>query len=673
MSSSVQDSVILITSSQSNILDFGTGFVIHRDDQAIYVLTCAHVIENVGGRESVVVGGCPAAIITLGSYDGADDIAVLRIENFLHLSPLKLGIVGEKGRSFIAPGFSQQKSNLPFEIKRIQGILGEPIGLESRKKGTRINAWEIETDSANLQPGYSGAPVIDEKSEVVLGMVIQKIGEGKKGRVISIEALQAVWKDMPPDLLTSERNDPKSKRGKSSAEEATGFQMRPLGSKNGGRIFNLRQTVYTKSARACVIEQFLGSGSEGEVYRVKFEEERLGMKWYFPYYLQQFPDLPQRLEHLIKHRSPDNRFLWPIELTSTQKAAGFGILVPLREDRFKGLVDLMTGRVDPPFRTVATMGFELAHSFSYLHSNKLCYQDISLNNVFFDPNTGEIRITDFNLVGIDGQSSSISGTPRFMAPEVVRGEAFPGKDTDLFSLAVLLFHMLMIHHPLFGKKELEFPSLDLAALHYLCGKNPSFIFDPDNDSNRPVPGQQDNALVFWPIYPKFLRNLFIKSFTDGIRNPHYGRVSTTEWQTAMIRLRDCIIHCSHCGVENFYDPEAFNVSNRKGMVCWACQNESKLPPRIHIGNDLVMLNYDTQLFPHHIDNQSTYDFSSPVAEITQFLTVPTTIQGLKNISNEKWVVITKDGITHEALPGQIVTIEDGLRISFGKVEGEIET
>ena len=40
-----------------------------------------------------------------------------------------------------------------------------------------------------------------------------------------------------------------------------------------------------------------------------------------------------------------------------------------------------------------------------------------------------------------------------MAPEIVRGQAKASTETDLFSLAVLLFYMLFMHHPLEGARE----------------------------------------------------------------------------------------------------------------------------------------------------------------------------------------------------------------------------
>ena len=94
--------------------------------------------------------------------------------------------------------------------------------------------------------------------------------------------------------------------------------------------------------------------------------------------------------------------------------------------RSVGLADLLTGKVDVPFSTVCTLGMELADSFLALHSQGLCYRDISFGNVFFDPATGRPLICDNDNVGIDGATPSlVLGTRRFMAPEIVRREAAP--------------------------------------------------------------------------------------------------------------------------------------------------------------------------------------------------------------------------------------------------------
>ena len=229
----------------------------------------------------------------------------------------------------------------------------------------------------------------------------------------------------------------------------------------------------------------------------------------------------------------------------------------------------------------------------------------------------------------------------------------------------------MVHHPLEGRRELPIHSFDLPAMSRLYGTGPLFIFDPQNRSNEPVPGHHDNALLSWPIYPKFLRDLFIRAFTDGLRNSDHGRVREGEWRAAMIRLRDSILHCRQCGTENFYDGSVLTMSGTGAGNCWSCKAPIQLPYRIRIGRGTVMLNHDTQLFPHHVDEQKPNDFSRPVAEVAAHPANPR-VWGPKNVSEQKWSFASAiDPTPMEVCPGRTVRLDSGLRINFGKLEGEV--
>ncbi len=418
------------------------------------------------------------------------------------------------------------------------------------------------------------------------------------------------------------------------------------------------------SGLQCTVAGLLGGGGQGEVYRVEGAAQPLALKWYYPHAAK--PEQRTLLENLIRKGPPNARFLWPIELVQAPAVDGFGYLMALREKRYKSLVDLMKRRIDPPFRALVTAGFHLADSFLQLHSKGLCYRDISFGNLFLDPATGDVLICDNDNVAVDGdRSAGILGTPRFMAPEVVRGMALPSIQTDLYSLAVLLFYLFMVHHPLEGKREFAIHSFDLPAMTDLYGDNPVFIFDPANDSNRPVPGYHENVLATWPVYPEFFRQLFTKAFTDGIRDPGHGRVREGEWRAALSRLRDSILYCPACGTENFYDRE------RLECTCWSCGQAVRLPFRLRIGRSVVMLNFDTQLFPHHVDDQRIYDYSAPIAAVSRHPKDPQR-WGLTNLSAETWSFQgPRDSIPVAVPPGKTVPLNPGARINFGKAEGEV--
>lgn len=438
------------------------------------------------------------------------------------------------------------------------------------------------------------------------------------------------------------------------------------------QILKVGQKVQTTSSQLeCEIQKLLGDGGQGEVYQAKLGDNEVALKWYHPHIAT--AEQRTNLEKLVAKGSPSGRFLWPFDVAISANVEGFGYIMGLRPSQYCDIVSLMKRRVkpDPSFRVLAKVGFNLADSFYQLHAQGLCYRDINFGNVFFDPSSGDVLVCDNDNVGIDGASvGGVKGTLGFMAPEIVRDEMLPNTQTDLFSLSVLLFYIFMLHHPLDGKREADTHCLDYEAKKKLYGTDPLFIFDPQNRSNAPVPGYQDTVLAYWPLYPQFLRDLFIKAFSDGIRDPQQGRVRESEWRNAMLKLSDSIIYCGNCGVENFYDVEAIKSSGGKPPLCWACHRILQLPIRLRIGNNIIMLNYDSQIYPHHINSRNgLFDFSQPVAKVNRNPNDPN-IWGLKNLSSEKWVVTTPSGIK-DVEPGRSVTLAGGIKINFGSCEGEI--
>ncbi|PJF32073.1 MAG: serine/threonine protein kinase [Candidatus Thermofonsia Clade 1 bacterium] len=409
------------------------------------------------------------------------------------------------------------------------------------------------------------------------------------------------------------------------------------------------------------VERLLGSGGQGEVYLVKHDTEQRALKWYFPHFAT--PTQRNNLSHLINRGAPSDRFIWPLDLVTAPDGSTFGYLMPLLEPRFKSPIELMKGAINPSFRAICTACLELAHHYRQLHSQGWAYHDISLSNFLFDPNTGEIRIVDNDNVCTNGSSAPVMGTPYFMAPEIVRGEATPSAETDLYSLAVLLFHLLFVSHPLNGEQEYNIHCFDLPAMQKLYGTNPVFIFDPNNSSNRPVPGWHDNAIIYWRIYPQFIRDLFTRAFTEGLKPE--GRVRESEWQRAMARLRDSIIFSAD-GSENFYDPEL--LQQGKPHICWHSRQPIPLPPRLKIEDRIIMLTHVTTLSEYHFTGILSFD--RVLARVVKHPT-ERNIWGLRNESGQAWHFTDSNGMPQEVPHGKSVTLRNGLTINFGGVMGEI--
>lgn len=433
------------------------------------------------------------------------------------------------------------------------------------------------------------------------------------------------------------------------------------------------QTHY--SGEPCQVERFLGGGGQGEVYRAKWSGGDYALKWYFPHTATREQNIA--LQKLIQHhRPPSDRFLWPLDLALAAGVPGYGYIMRLREARFKSLFDLVTQRIDPTYAALTTAAIQLVDSFHKLHADGLCYRDISFGNAFFDPATGEVLICDNDNVAENRSPvTGVLGTPDFMAPELVRMEALPSRQTDLFSLAVLLFYMFCNSHPLVGKRILAIRSWDYPARKRMFGEQPLFIFDPSDDSNAAVPRSLDpygeagdNALATWPLYPQFLRDLFIKAFTSGVRDADHGRVTEGECKFTLGRLQDSLLKCS-CGVQNFFDPSQL-AGGRYQKTCWSCGQVPPLPLRLHVGRLSIVLSDDTRLFAHHLEDHSDFNAVAPVAEVARHPSNPS-VRGLKNLSSTRWVATTEGGTMKDVDPGKSIVLAAGTKIAFGRQSGEI--
>ncbi len=422
-------------------------------------------------------------------------------------------------------------------------------------------------------------------------------------------------------------------------------------------------TIMTsESGNKYVVKSLLGAGGQGEVYDVECNGSHYALKWYF----KGSATARQKkiLETLVAKGSPDASFLWPLELVVPAQGGLFGYIMPLRPKNYKSIVDLMKKKVNPSFYVLCRTAFNLTKGYQKLHAMGAKYQDISFGNLFFNPDNGDVLICDNDNVSFDGtKPGGILGTPGFMAPEIVRGEKRPSRETDRYSLAVLLFYLFMVNHPLEGKQEASIKCMDMAARVKLYGTNPIFIFDPDNKTNRPVQGIHDNANIYWPMYPEKLRKLFIKSFTVGLTEPS-KRVTEPEWMTLFANMMSGMLKCK-CGAANFYDEE--NEANGVAHVCWNCQSTIPVPTKLVIGKNKVLLNSDSKLKRHHIYND--YDMDTVVGSVVQNPNNPA-LWGVRNEDKVNWTYEKADGSQIPVAVGRSAGIAKGIKIHFVDSTGE---
>jgi TolB-like protein len=107
-----------------------------------------------------------------------------------------------------------------------------------------------------------------------------------------------------------------------------------------------------------------------------------------------------------------------------------------------------SGRAFEPSE-VARTGVALARALQAVHSAGLLHRDVKAQNVVRDED-GRHVLMDFGTGrGLDERESDLTGTPLYLAPEILRGQP-ASVQTDVYSLGVLLFHLLTRSFPVTG-------------------------------------------------------------------------------------------------------------------------------------------------------------------------------------------------------------------------------
>ena len=423
------------------------------------------------------------------------------------------------------------------------------------------------------------------------------------------------------------------------------------------------QQVRLRDGRTITVIDKLGIGGQGIVYKVRLESgEMRALKWYFEKKLDNPEAFYRHLSQNIEAGSPSPAFIWPEELTEWVDGT-FGYIMPLYPQGYVGFSKFITARTN--FKSIDAMinaAIGIVTAFMDLHNKGYNYQDLNDGNFSIRPDTGDVLICDNDNVGGHGFESGILGKSRYMAPEVMRKEKKPDKLTDRFSLAVVLFILLVGDHPLEGKRT-NVPALTSKYEKRFFGEMPLFIFDPKDDSNRPVPGLHRNAIAKWPYFPSFLQEAFITSFSQDSLKKGNGRLLETMWKQVLVRLKASLVKCPHCHADVFAESKPFSCTSCGKAIKPA--GYIKFPKRANVAI-LVPIMGGARLFASHIDENEQGD------EVAAHVLEKPGKFGLKNESGSKWTVTSPNGTQAVKNPGEVAVIGAGFKLDFGRgVFGEV--
>ena len=419
-----------------------------------------------------------------------------------------------------------------------------------------------------------------------------------------------------------------------------------------------------------VLDEF-GSGGQGTVYKVSYNGKTYALKWYHPgVFKGKENDFYKNLENNISNGAPTDAFLWPKAITKVYNDQ-FGYLMDVRPSGYEELTNFFVGGRKQKqarfksFYALCTAAINIIEAFRALHNNGYSYQDINNGNFFINPENGDVLICDNDNVAANGENLGVKGKARYMAPEIVRNISSPDKYSDYFSLAVILFELMFFPHPLEGERVIKHPCLTEEIELKLYGKEPIFIFDPQNNANRPVDGVHNNAITFWKKYPEFIKDIFRKAFSykamdsNDLDAARHKRVIDNDWRKAFVSLRSMLVMCPGCSNELFLNMNGeTKCTNKKcsrtiQKLNWISFLDDKYKIPIYPG---------VKIYKCMTDDLSD-DISTVVGEISTHPTKPGVL-GLKNNDILPWEIVLKDGSFKMLEPGKNISIGTIAEIKF---------
>ncbi|GAB2845439.1 protein kinase domain-containing protein [Lentzea nigeriaca] len=182
----------------------------------------------------------------------------------------------------------------------------------------------------------------------------------------------------------------------------------------------------------------------------------------------------------------------------------------------------------------------MADALHRLHSKAMAYCDLSPANVLVPRSAAydHIWLIDpDNLSAESDRSAHSLHTRGFGAPEVVRGERANDTLSDLFSLALIVFRVLVNNHP-FDGDAVRYDSA-LADKAYSGGL--PWIYHPTDHRNKLSKGMSRDLVLTGA-----LKRLAGQAFEAGLDDPA-KRPTAAEWRDQLLRAADFTYLCSGCG------------------------------------------------------------------------------------------------------------------------------
>ena len=264
----------------------------------------------------------------------------------------------------------------------------------------------------------------------------------------------------------------------------------------------------------------------------------------------------------------------------------------------------------------------IAQTIAALHERGLAYVDLNPNNVMV---SDDLSRTETWLIDTDNLTSraapawDILGFPGYAAPERAGRGAPPSTLADTYVLAVHVFRLLTLRHPLEGKAA-DAADGDVAwgrveSGRFVAGRidlgDFPYVADPHDHSNS-LAARSFPAGIFPVVMSGRLRRLAAQTFGDGRLDPT-KRPGSARWRDVLSSALDNVVTCTGgCGWTHYrLQPSCPNCGAATPpsalITVYAGSTEHSLAARDSL---VVASDIDTSLLPRQLWGR--HDHRDPV-------------------------------------------------------------
>lgn len=370
----------------------------------------------------------------------------------------------------------------------------------------------------------------------------------------------------------------------------------------------------------------------------------------------------------LEKEPPAGNILWPLDVTE-EAAEGFGYVTEDCSPNYLPFEDYLEGRAFfSGWSMIVNAALSLTALFLRLKEKGCHFVDLSNGDVLVHSQNGKVLLAGAEMLTWES-SVNAAGAGTLMSPEYITGKRAADERTDEYLLAVLLFELFFRGHPLEGLGTARNPVMTKEIKESCYGTAPVFVYDPEDESNRPVRGIHINVPGLWKQCPKFLQRAFEEGFDKRVLAGKRRGISAEQWYKNLILLRSVIVPCS-CGMDNFLP---VYMGEEKGR-CVRCRSEIENPSLCWKPGRQRITSYPVVpggvIYRCQLETNPGTDFN---AEAGRFIrNKDSGLCLIQNTSDTPWIIPetgeqVEAGETIPAREGLVVSIEDR-RMRFEAVE-----